>query len=932
MGSKKSVITFDKLKPLRDNIRLLGNLLGEVMIEIEGRDFFDLEEYIRRTTKSLREKHSPARLRTLKKKIASLDVTTLSRIIRAFSIYFQLSNIAEQNHRIHRRRLYRIDLKARPQIGSIEDCIEAFKSQNIPAAAVQEAIYSLSIIPVFTAHPTEATRRTILIKHLSIWKSLELLENPQLTQPDREQIIADIRRHIMSIWLTDEIRLFEFSVLDEVTNGLHYFREILFEAVPEVYAELERNLKIYYPQTPFTIPTFLRFGSWIGGDRDGNPFVTPETTYEALRRHRELALQLYIERLENLYLEYSESKRLMGVSIELEESIENDFKNLSQEEIQRATIRNPAEIHRQKFRLISVKLHNTLRVVTTGEVSSAFTYKQSNEFLEELCIIDRSLRENGGTYLAAGSLARVIRQVNIFGFQLATLDIRQHKDEHRKAVAELLKERAPNYMDMNDQERTEIIEDCFFENHISRGTLSDGTMNVIETFRMIKVCHKDYGEDCIHTYIISMCESVSEVLEVLFLMKITGLVTTNAGDITDSKLDIVPLFETVNDLHNAPGIMTRLYTHPIYMQQLHIRQNHQEIMIGYSDSSKDSGVIASSWELYKVQRILSEAGEKHGISVKFFHGRGGTVGRGGGPSHQAILGQPADTVKGKIKITEQGEMISLKYAHPAIAQRTLELDISAMLRVNLPDEYRTLEDERNHPEWSDAMETISTGARKEYRDLVYNTDALLDYFYNATPINEISELRLGSRPAKRKLTEKIEDLRAIPWVFAWMQSRHIVPGWYSSHGGLHAYLALKPRAGMNILRDAYKNWFYFKALIDNIQMTLSKADMAIAQEYSMLLKNRKTRRKVYTRIRKAFDETARLIIKITGEKKLLDTNPTLQRSIRLRNPYVDPMSYIQVELLRRLRDESISDEEYHELKLAIFLSINGIAAGLRNTG
>lgn len=927
MKSKKT----DKLKPLRDNIRLLGNLLGEVIIDIEGKDFFDLEEYIRTTTKSLREKHSTSRLRSLKKKIASLDVSTLSKIIRAFSIYFQISNIAEQNHRIHRRKQYRLDPNAQPQQGSIEHSLREFRSQGIPATVIQQTIDTLSIVPVFTAHPTEATRRTILLKHLQIWRDLESLENPHLTKPDREQIIGDIRRQIMSIWLTDEIRLFEFSVLDEVTNGLHYFREILFDAVPDVYQDLEKQLKKYYPKYRFNIPSFLRFGSWMGGDRDGNPFVTPGITYETLRRHKELALQLYIDRTEKLYLEYSESKRLIGVTGELEESIANDLRQHMTEDHDRVTVRNPSEIHRQKFRLISEKLKNTLDALSSKNTDSVYGYRDSHEYLHDLRTVDRSLHKHGGSYLADGNLARLIRQVEIFGFHLATLDVRQHRDEHRAAVADLLSKNYPGYEQLSESDRIRIIEVQFFKPLEVDDNVSDRAKNVLDTLSTIKRCHADFGRESIQTYIISMCESVIDVLEVLLLMKTTGLIETNERGIAGSNIDIAPLFETVDDLDNAPTVMHRLFQHPIYKQHLEKRNQHQEIMIGYSDSGKDSGVVASSWELYKAQRTLTQTAQEHGVDILFFHGKGGTVGRGGGPSHQAILGQPTGTVNGKIKITEQGEVISLKYAHPAIAQRTLELDIAAILRVSLPAEYRTLEDEVENPEWSVAMEQISAASRKEFRDFVYHTGGFIEYFYAATPIREISDLRLGSRPAKRKQSKRIEDMRAIPWVFAWMQSRHIIPGWYSSHAGVIDY-AGSSRKRLKLLHDAYNRWFYFKALIDNIAMTLSKADKSIAMEYATLVDERKTRRTISRKIVQAFDETAKLITKISGEKKLLDNNTTLQRSIRLRNPYVDPMSYIQVELLRRIRDESISDEEYQQLKLAIFLSINGIAAGLRNTG
>jgi phosphoenolpyruvate carboxylase len=922
----------DKLKPLRANIRLLGTLLGEVILELGGQQLFELEEYIRLATKSLRKKPSIKLLTQLKRKIASLDVDALARIIRAFSIYFQLSNIAEQNHRIHRRRQYRLNPSSQPQRGSIEECIKMFADNRLPSHILQATIDRTEILPVITAHPTESVRRTILLKHLNIWYDLEKLEDPLSTRDERKEIIRDIRKQIASVWLTDEIRTFEFSVLDEVTNGLHYFKEILFETVPAVYDELEHQLKRYYPGHHFRIPPFLRFGSWIGGDRDGNPFVTPDTTYQTLKRHMTLAVELYTQAVERLYLEHSESERLIHTSGELQKSIEEDFLLLSDEDTELLRVRNPYEIHRQKFRLIHAKLLRTHRLLLKPGKAAYRGYESISEFQTDLLLIDSSLRENNGTILADGSLARLIRQTEIFGFYMATLDIRQHRDEHRATIAEIVRHTHPDYIDMNGVERQTVLESMLEKDLPVPDKLSGRVRNVLETFRVIKRCQNEFGSQCIRTYIISMSEGVGDILEVLVCMKLSGLLKTEKDYITESGLDVAPLFETLGDLRHAPMVMEQLYNHPFYRRHLKARNHRQEIMIGYSDSSKDSGMIASSWELYKTQRLLTKLAEKYSVDLLIFHGRGGTVGRGGGPSHQAILGQPSGTLKGKIKITEQGEVISLKYAHPFIAQRTLELDIASVLRASIPVTFSDLEDELTHPEWFEAMETISRSAQDDYRDFIYNNPDLPVYYRETTPIDEISELRLGSRPARRTESVIIQDLRAIPWVFAWMQARHMLPGWFGAHRGIADFLSQNRRKNLTTLRSAYEKWYFFRSIIDNMQMILAKADMGIAGEYAALVRDVKIRRRVFGKIKKEFDHTVDDVIRIARERKLLDTNPTLQRSIRLRNPYVDPMSFIQIELLRRLRTERTSDTEYENLRLAVFMSINGIAAGLRNTG
>ncbi len=928
----------DKDKPLRQNIRLLGNLLGEVITEQQGERFFELEEAIRTLTKQLRKRRRPALQQRLQKLISGLDADTMGWIVRAFTVYFQLVNTAEQHHRIQRLRAYRHGLRPIPPPGSLEATLRSLRKQNVTASRLRQFFEQLRIIPVFTAHPTEATRRTILEKHSRIWRVLEQFDRGDLLHQERMRLEDEIKRQITSLWQTEETRSYQIGVLDELWNGLYYFEHVLSYAVPEFYRGLERAVEITYPTWKSRIPSFLRFGSWIGGDRDGNPNVTAEITWKALRRSSRLILDIYLKRLEDLFVERSESARLVGVSDELRQSVQKD-KELLAHLPAVVNIRNPEEVYRIKISQMYRKLQLRRRMLD-GETVEPLSHPYSAaEFLEELYLMDQSLRFHRGETIADGKLKDLIRLVETFGFHLTTLDIRQHSTRHTSAVAEMAHQCGFNYSERTVQEQQSWLTERLLsvsEIKFEENSLSSDSREVLDTLKVIRRSLTEIDTQSIRSYIISMTSSAKDVLEVLFLMKTTALLDSTP-DRWKSRLDIVPLFETIEDLLRAPHIIEELYSNPAYKLHLEARGMRQEIMIGYSDSSKDGGVVTSHAKLQEAQLALAKVSQRHGVSWMFFHGRGGTVGRGGGPEYQAILALPRGTTNNQIKITEQGEVISLKYAHPAIAQRTFELSTSAMMIQGLATAKqgtRRAEEER----WMRAFQCISEGAYRRYREVIYGGDAFISYFLQATPLREIARLNIGSRPAKRVESERIEDLRAIPWVFAWMQSRHVLPGWYGLGAGIRHFLQngkeIADTRGRRVafLRKMYRHWPAFKALIDNVQMTMAKADFDIAAQYATLVSPRELGSSIYNLLRRDFEETRELILLVTQQRQILDHNPTLQKSIQLRNPYVDPMSYIQVELLRRLRSSTLSEIERDRAESAVLLSINGIAAGLRNTG
>jgi phosphoenolpyruvate carboxylase len=767
-------------------------------------------------------------------------------------------------------------------------------------------------------------------------------------------------------------------VLDEVNNVLYYFDAALFDSVPALLEELERRLAENFPGAHLgdgAAP--LRFGSWVGGDRDGNPFVTPDVTWETLRLQQRLILRKYLAAVAELSNRSSESERFAPPSDELKASIQRDAHQMKQT----ASVvfkRNPEEPYRQKLSFIYRRLENTERrnrdlaavlrietpnqlisirpalpiiaALTKSESLSADIYHTGAQLWEDLRLVRDSLRA-GKAELAARAVDRLMRQVATFDLYLAKLDLRQHSERHRAALTEITHGLgfAKDYSQMSEQERARwLTEELTTPRPLvaTDARYSAETTETLNVFRVARRALEEINPNAIRTYIVSMTQEASDLLAVLVLAKQAGLGAWGSRGRRDGEKDrqsaisVAPLFETIDDLRRAPDVMRGLFENAVYRRLLETQGNLQEVMIGYSDSSKDGGILTSSWELYKAQERLWQVAREHGVELRLFHGRGGTVGRGGGPSHEAILAQPPGTVASRIKITEQGEVISSKYSLPEIAMRSLELTTAAVIAASIPQSAPPvgLQAEQYNKQgqlahWQEAMDQISENAFAAYRHFVRETEGFLDYFTQATPVEELQHLRIGSRPAKRKAGSKsLDDLRAIPWVFGWTQSRHLLPGWLAVGTSLEQFIEQSPRKHLALLRQMYAGWPFFHSTISNIEMTLAKADFQIARQYADRLPDQKLGRRIFKLLEQEYDRACRVVLQITEEKRLLETTPVLQRSIAVRNPYVDPMSYLQVELLARSREGGLSAEDQEKLLYAILLTINGIAAGMRNTG
>ncbi|HEY7181019.1 MAG TPA: phosphoenolpyruvate carboxylase [Blastocatellia bacterium] len=975
--------------PLRVDIRRLGDLLGETLKRLGGERLFEIEETVRSLCKQLRgaqaSSPSPGQTagegaaaieRELKRLLRGLSLDETIGVIRAFSVYFQLVNIAEQYHRIRRKRFYELRTPDQPQRGSLAETMRELRRDFSDAGLLQRVVDRLEIMPVMTAHPTEAARRTLLEKHRRITDLLADFDDESLAPRRRDELQARLAAEVESVWQTDEVRHTQPTVLDEVNHGLYYFDTTLFDAAPALLGELERQLEENFPGVKLRDgATPLRFGSWIGGDRDGNPFVTPEITWESLRLQQRLVLRKYRDAVAGLGRRLSESSRFAPPTVELSESLQGDAKRLPAVAAE-VDARNAEEPYRQKLSYIYARIENTLRrnrdlaaalrlteehtlisirpglpviaALTSSDADVVNVYRDGASLWEDLRLVRDSLRAGKAVY-AAGAVDRLMRQVAVFDLHLATLDMRQHSGRHAAALSEITCALGlRDYSQMSEDERVEWLTrelDTPRPLMSADAHYSAETTETLNVFRVARRALDEISPNAIRTYIISMTREVSDLLAVLVLAKEAGLVETRRrGDEETRKegtsfslspcLSVTPLFETIEDLRRAPEIMRRLFEHPFYRRRLAAQGDLQEVMIGYSDSSKDGGILTSSWELYKAQERLWEVARARGVELRLFHGRGGTVGRGGGPSHEAIMAQPPDTVAGRVKITEQGEVISSKYGLAEIAQRSLELTTSAVIAASLP---QRAQGAGKLARWKEVMEEISADAFAAYRRFARETPGFYDYFVQATPVEELQHLRIGSRPAKRKSgSESLDDLRAIPWVFGWTQSRHLLPGWLAVGTALGNFIESRPRENLRLLREMYREWPFFHSTISNIEMTLAKADFQIARQYASRTLDRSLGRRIFRMLEEEYERACRVTLQITGERQLLDQSPVLQRSITVRNPYVDPLSFLQVELLARRRrkdgktDMSARDQE--KLLYAILLTINGIAAGMRNTG
>lgn len=922
-------MTFDPQKALASDIRLLGNLLGDAIKKLAGNEAFELEEEIRASAKELRTSPSPEAARRLRDRLSVLDLPAIRGLTRAFSVFFDLINLAEQQARVRalRQRATKVDSH---RAENAESALKLIKSLGIPANEVADHLSRALVVPVYTAHPSEARRRTVLEKLASVAGLLDRMEYGFLTPDERTLCVNSIAEEVETLWLTNSVRSARPSVLDEVRQVLGLVETRLFGVVPRVYRKLETALATVYPENCWKVPAFLRFGSWIGGDRDGHPNVTHDVTAEAIRLHQETILKHYLERIEELGSRLSHSTPFVNIGETLKASLVADSALLPN-----VRLGKNQEPYRSKCLLIAEKLRRTLAFIRENSVDWGMAdfkappgvYIGRQGLLDDLQLIATDLRDAGAVATADGAIRDLIRLVEVFGIHLLTLDIRQHSGRHESAIDEVLRSAGicQEYAKLTADERFDILAK---ELESTRPLIpahlaySADTTEVIRTFRIMQAVLEQRCPESLGTYIISSTTDPAHLLEVLVLAREAGLFRPIEGI---SCIDIVPLFEALEPLRTSREIMAKLLRLPVYRKQLELRGKIQEIMIGYSDSNKESGFLQSAWALYRAQVDLAELGRTSGVVIQFFHGRGGAIGRGGGPSNHAILAQPRYTVDGRLRITEQGEMIADRYGHPAIAERHLEQVLDAVLRTSFPDEADSPE-----AEWLNVMDTLAESSRRHYRTLVYETPEFLSYFEQATCVGEISELKIGSRPARRSATRSIEQLRAIPWVFSWMQSRHTLPGWYGLGAAVSEYLTHHPD-GMETLREMYAKWPFWRTLIDNAQMILAKADLLIARLYADLVKEREISEKIYGIIAREYQSATSTVCEITGQSELLERSAVLKTSIDRRNPYVDPLSFIQLTLLHRLRSGH-EDEDRESLITGVLESINGIASGLKNTG
>ena len=913
----------EQQRRLSTSIRTLGNLLGETIIEQEGVNLFDLEEEVRRLAKGWRTGDG-ASLEEIDALISELveDMPRTFAVLKAFITYFQLVNLAEEEQRVHvlRERERAAYEQGVPMRETIADALARLHAEGLTAADLRVVLADLFISPVLTAHPTETKRLTMLEKLRELAVVLEKLGEDALSSREMERSQRLLREYIVLLWQSDETRDRRPTVLDEVRNGLYFFEATLFKLVPSIYGELERALAQEFPGESFKVPTFLRYGSWIGGDRDGNPFVTIDVTEETLRTHKEFILRLYNIEVDHLYNHLSPSIRRVQVSQELLDGIEQDFRLVPEDEVE-VLERFKLEPYRQKLILMFRRLRATRaenEQAWNDKARNPRAYRNVNEFLVDLRQIDSSLRANKGARLADGRLSRLIRSVEIFGFHLATLDIRQHARRHRAAISEIFARFKvfADYDALAEADKIAVLtREILSERPLTAlPVFSPETNETIRLFRLVRQAHEEVDPEVITAYITSMTTSVSNLLEVLLLAKDAGLF---------GQIDIVPLFEMVADLQNAPALMTELFGNEAYRRHLELRGRQQQIMIGYSDSGKDGGYLRANWMLFKAQRQLAETCERQDVRLTLFHGRGGTLGRGGGPANRAILAQPPESVRGRIKLTEQGEVVSSRYANPDIAHRHLEQLVNAVL---LSSGRRPQYDQE--AEWAAVMDRVSDAAYVKYRSLVEKPE-FLPYFHDATPIDHIDALNIGSRPSRRGATQDIGDLRAIPWVFAWTQTRVNLPAWYGVGAAVEAWVE-GGEDRLAELRSLYDNWPFFRTIFDNVQLGLTMADMDIASLYAELADDH-VRTAIYDDIRQEYERTRLALLAVTQADSLLQDDEWLRRSIRVRNPYVDPMNLVQIALLRKLRDapDSPQAEEWRE---AVLLAVNGIATGLQNTG
>ncbi len=924
---------------LRSRVKLLGTLLGNVLNEQAGSHVYTAVESLRKGYISLRDKDSPGKRKQLTQLIDKLDPDTLSNVIRAFSLYFNLANIAEESFQHQQRR------KEKQEHKFIQDCfndtISQFQAQGITAEELQTLLNELAYIPVITAHPTESKRRSIMENLRAIFRSSEALDDPRLIDVERDELICSLQNQIQVLWKTDEVRRHKPKVSDEIKLGMHYAKESLFIAIPQVYRNLEKATNHYYGfddngEPNVTIPSYLCFGSWIGGDRDGNPFVKPETTRYALFTQAQVVLQEYLNRIQELSKQLTHSINFCKPDITFEGKLEHYH------EIAQLTFDPPeqfiTEPYRRFLRIMTYRLNSLLsdiknNVSNQNKAPSPHAYASESELLEDLRIIQHSLVSHDDKASAEGKLKDLIRLVESFGFYLLKLDIRQESTRHTEAIIDILQQISPgtDYHNADETTRLLLLETLVSNNQLPELNLKQLSENTQETMAVFKVMHdmrQTLSKDCFGSYVISMTHEASHVMEVLLLAKLNQLVN-KSGDTYDCQIHISPLFETVEDLEHIKPVMSRLFENKTYREMLKQSGNTQEIMLGYSDSCKDGGILASVWSLYDAQTEITDLANQHHIGLRLFHGRGGTVGRGGGPTHEAIISQPTGTVHGQIKFTEQGEVLSSKYSNIATAIYELTLGSTGLMKastciINPPAD--------DNPDYLAVMDNLVKDGEQQYRQLTEHTDGFLDYFYEATPVTEIGLMNIGSRPSHRKKGDRSKSsVRAISWVFGWAQARHTLPAWFGIGSALENWQKNEPDR-LEKLQQMHAQWPFFSSLMSNTQMALYKAEMGIAKEYSELCEDPEVAERIYRIVNEEYQRTVRQVLSIINCSTLLEENPSLQLSLSRRDPYLDPLCHIQIKILHHYRGLEQGDHEKELWQAPLLRSINAIATGMRNTG
>ncbi len=909
----------DKDAPLREDIRLLGRILGDTVRQQQGEAVFDLVERIRQLSVRFHRDDDSVARQELEKLLDSLSPYQATQVIRAFSYFSLLANIAEDQHHIRRNRKHQL-AGSTLRSGSVAHAINEVLATHSPQAVV-DFFKRAQINPVLTAHPTEVQRRSILNCQMQIARLLDARDRTVLTPEESAENAEGLRQAILSLWQTRMLRDVRLSVLDEVDNGLSYHRSTFLHEVPRLYGYVEDLLAQKTPNAS-NLPPFLEVGSWIGGDRDGNPFVTAPILAQTIKSQACVLMEHYLNELTWLRTELSLAERLATPSDgvrKLAEEANDDSPHRSDEPYRRAVTGIYA-------RLAASAKALTGESVLRPPKHEAPAYPDAAAFAADLDTLHHSLEANGSALLTRGRLRKLRHTVRASGFHLATIDLRQNSDVHERVVAELFHAAQPeiDYLALSEEARVALLVKelesvrPLYSNFVN---YSEECATEMAIFRAARDIHLRFGKSAIRNYIISMATNVSDLLEVALLAREAGLLrpAEKALDI-----NIIPLFETIEDLQAAHVVMDAVFNLPLYQQWLQSRGMLQEVMLGYSDSNKDGGFLTSGWELFKAEQALVEVFKRHQIQIRLFHGRGGSVGRGGGPSYQAILAQPPGAVDAQIRLTEQGEVISAKYANPEVGRRNLEVLVAATLEASLIPEKHPLPE----PEFETAMQTLSDLAFNAYRRLVYETPGFETYFWQSTVITEIAALNIGSRPASRKKSTQIEDLRAIPWVFSWAQCRLMLPGWYGFGSAVKAYIAEHGQAGLERLQRMYREWPFFATTLSNMDMVLSKSDLRIATRYAALVKDEKLREQIFSCISREWHDTVELLLKVSQRSELLEDNTPLRRSIRNRFPYLDPLNHVQVELLNRYRGGQVDER----LRQALHLSINGVATALRNSG